>query len=241
MRRRTLYLLVIWANLHVMTGTARAEFIVNGQFTDSGDPLAPFAGWTTTLGAPPTATGTSAVFAESPTVVIVQLEQSVTLPGGPSSISFEFRISSVAGGLDLSLPPDSFQATLWAPGYTDPFSPVDPLFLPGYYSIDNTGQEFLGSSFVSTIDLGGGWKRVTLDVSGVPSPNRLLEFILNGSDDGRFTTVEIANVQGTEDLPVIPAPGGLILLVSGAPCSLLALRSWRRRRACGGVGSVERN
>jgi len=179
--------------------------------------------------------GGFALFGESADSAQTQLQQTFLLPAGASTISFEFRLASAPDSTaGTSAIPDSFQVTLWDDAtFSSSFAAVGPPLLPTFYSADNTGREFYEPGFVSVTSLSDGWKRVTLDVSSLSPQSRILEFILNGSDDGQASTASLDNVQGDTVARVVPAPAGLILLASGGPCLLVALR-WRRRRPSSG-------
>ncbi|HYV40035.1 MAG TPA: hypothetical protein VE988_30395 [Gemmataceae bacterium] len=226
MRPCTVILFAACVYLGAGTATAQASMIQNGNFSTPGSPPAPFAVWTTTLGDPPTNGGGFAVFTEGPN--LVELEQAFLMSANPLTISFEFKLSREAGG-STGGAPDSFQATLWDAAINNPFAATGSAQFPAFFSVDNTGQEFYDSSLVSVTALAGGWQRVTLNVSSLPSQSRILEFDLNGFNDGQTTTAFLDNVDGaSSDAAIVPEPGALLLGLSSGPCLLLALRFRRR-------------
>ena len=204
-----------------------ASPLLNGDFSIPGSPPNPFFAWTTepTIGDPPTDGGGFALFTESPTRAI-QLQQTFDLPADAGTLSFDFRLTS--SGTPVTTPPDSFQATLYDTAFNPLFPYADPLF-PGFFSIDNTGL-VLANPAVSITSLAGGYQRVTLDLAGLTLPQNgvTLEFLLNASDDGVTTTVELDNVTVTNRFAGVPEPASL-LLVGLAGAAVLAARGRARR------------
>jgi hypothetical protein len=216
----------IFATLLVPTERASADLITNGNFSAvTGDPANPFVGWTTdpssggdvpTVGTSPV---TNAVFTESATALFVQLQQSLVIPATASFLAFDYR---AAGDTQTGEPsgdnPDSFQATLFD-NSNNPFAPVSsasPGF-PGFYSVDVGGSDFRGPG-VSVSPAPGlpGWTRVTLSLAALPHSDAIqpwtIEFLLNGSDDGQTSTVNLTNVQIQENGPAtVPEPGTFLL------------------------------
>ncbi len=227
-------LLTGWMTL---AGTAGIAFggltLTNGDFSSPGISPDPFDAWTTTYGESPTDGGGFALFSESQSSALTELEQTFNLPPSSSQLSFEFLLSSDLTGSG-SIPPDSFQATL----YDSAFSPLlptisDPNF-PAFYSIDATGQEYYNSTLVSVMDLANNWKRVTLNVSSLPSQDVLLEFLLNGSNDARTTTASLDNVSVTAT--PVPEPRLILHLLAANGIIWLTIRCKRGSR----LGSVSR-
>ncbi len=225
MRRWAFILVAVCAQLAVGAPFARAGFIQNGNFSD---PLAP--AWTTEFGAAPTVSGGVVTFAESSTFAQVQLQQVFTLPTDATSISFEYLLTSTGGEPNVGDPPDSFQATLWNSDFSGSYAPTDPndpLDFPAFFSVDRTGQQFTGPyspSPVSTMTLADGWTLVTLDVTGdlAQQNDPVLEFILNGGDDGYTTTAYLRNVQGNEAAAApTPEPASLLLFAGAGSCLLV--------------------
>lgn len=163
--RRILFAIVLslLAILAAPVGNGYGASLLNGDFSLAGTPPDPFANWTTSFGDAPTNGGGFAVFAESGNSSLIQLEQAFTLPNGARTLSFEFSLTSVAGGTSGG-PPDSFQATLYDKNF-NPFPTSTAPPFPAFFSQDNTGQQFFKSNFVSITALSGGRQRVTLDLS----------------------------------------------------------------------------
>jgi hypothetical protein len=214
--------LILGATVETAPGSS---VLSNGDFSLPGVSPDPFAAWTTFFGAYPTDGGGFALFSESTDFAQTELEQTFFLPAGSTQLSFEFLLSTEGQGA-ANVPPDSFQATLYDPSF-DPFpTPADPLF-PAFFSVDATGQQFYDSSFVTVAALGNGWTRVTLDITSLPSQDVLLEFLLNGGDDGRTTTASLDNVAVTS---AVPEPRhALPFLATGL--GWLAMRRPRRRQS----------
>jgi hypothetical protein len=240
--KRSLYVMMLASGI-ILAGTGGLSFagpittLTNGDFSTPGTPPDPFAAWTTTFGAAPTNGGGFALFSESTSFSQTELEQTFHIAPGTGQLSFEFLLSTSLSGVP-GVPPDSFQATLYDAALNPFPTPVNPA-LPAYFSIDATGQQFLNSSFVSITTLITGWKRVTLNVSSLPPQDATLEFILNGSNDRRTTTVSLDNVTVTTSAAV-PEPNHVPPLLVTA-LGWLAIRGSRRGvtwsrfrwRACG--------
>ena len=230
MRRMLSIMVLSWlAILAGPVGKAYSGSLLNGDFSVAGTPPNPFADWTTSFGDAPTNGGGFAVFAESGTSSLIQLEQAFTLPNGALTLSFEFSLTSVAAGSGGG-PPDSFQATLYDASFNPFPTPTDPL-LPGFFSMDNTGQAFFNSSFVSVAALSGGWERVTLDLSTLAPQDVDIEFILNENPDGQTSTALLDNVVLTA-AGAVPEPRSLLLLATGF-CGIFAIKRLRGRSAGG--------
>jgi hypothetical protein len=229
--RRTLpaVLLTGWLILVGIAGATSGAPLANGDFSIPGVPPDPFAVWTTAFGAFPTNGGGFALFSESPTFAQTELEQTFSLLPGSGPLAFEFLLSTTPNGTP-GIPPDSFQATLYDSSLNPFPNPADPL-LPAFYSIDATGQEFFDAAFVSVTTLANGGKRVTLDVSALPPQDVLLEFILNGGDDGRTTTASLDNVS----VNAVPEPRHVLPFLATAFGWLAARRP--RRDAASAAGS----
>lgn len=209
---RVLTALVMAASLSLAVGieTATAgSIIANGDFSTPGVAPDPFASWTTTYGNYPTDGGGFALFSEG-TLAQTELEQTFFLPAGTKTLSFDYAMESRGTG-SAGVPPDSFQATIYDLSFNPYPTPADPSF-PGFFSVDATGQMFYDPAYVTLAALGNGWTRVTLDISLLPSQDVLLEFLLNGSDDGRTTTASVDNVVAG----AVPEPSHLLpFLASG--------------------------
>lgn len=222
--------------------SAFASFIANGDFSTSGVAPDTFAAWTTfSIYDPAEDGGGFAVFSENG-MSGIQLEQLFMLPAGAQTISFEFKLGTVADTTGTSSPPDSFQATLYDLSFNSFFSTGgDPVSFPAFYSIDNTGPEFFDNTFVSTIDLAGGWRRVTLNVSTLMPQELLLEFLLNGGSDGQMTTVSLDNVSGTASVAVVPEPSSVWMFGSGVIAILFyGIHQVRRSRCVSNLGEYVR-
>ena len=116
-----------------------------------------------------------------------------------------------ARALDASVP-DSFQATL----FDNSAIPVElfpsnaPLFT-AFYSIDNDGiTELFDTNFVTSLDIGGGFRRITLDVSSLGPQTLVLDFLLNGNGDGLDTHVLLDNV-AISNVGVVPEPASILV------------------------------
>jgi hypothetical protein len=154
-----------------------------------------------------------------------QLEQLFNLVLDSSTLSFDFRWNQSGDGT-TGVPPDSFQVTL----YDENFNPL--LGAPdGFFTIDHVGSYF-DSTYVTLSTLTDGWLRVVLDVSSLsPMSNVLLEFLVNGSDDGRVTMVDVDNVvlTSTPATSVIPEPSSaMIALLLGL--SFFGIKRYSRGR-----------
>jgi hypothetical protein len=219
MRRASWILLVVGLLSFLLvtrTITYADTVVVNGDFSSTpGTGSDPFAAWSTTYGNLPTDGGGFALFSEGISSQ-TELEQAFYLPANAWRLSFEFRLVSSDDPLEQTgTPPDSFQATLLYDSALQPFpDPVDPGFA-AFYSMDNTGQEFLQNGLVSVESLANSWKRVTLDVRTLAPRDVLLEFVLNGNIDGLATAASLDNVRVYE-AAAVPLPsvvwGGSALL-----------------------------
>lgn len=223
-------LVAVWGNW------ALGAVIVNGDFSASGTPPDPLAGWTTEplIGDPPADGGGFALFSVTGLPDAQQLQQEFVLPSTALALTFEFHLSTTDGGTTDSIPiPDSFQATLYDASFNPLFPSGVPALFPGFYSIDNSGAspEFFDPTYVSVQDLTGGVKRVTLDVSSLASQTLLLDFALFGSDDGLATQVALDNVILTQSSqPVVPEPATLAIWTAFALIAVPAHRIQARRR-----------
>jgi hypothetical protein len=210
--------------------------VINGDFSSTGVTLDPFTDWTTDLSLfeRPTDGGGLAQFDSiefaDPSLPIqsIQLAQSFALGSGSKYLSFEFNISAVTSSGSLIGPVrDNFQATLFdssaIPVELFPFSP--PLFT-AFYSIDNDGlTELFDANFVTSFDLGGGLRRITLDISTLNPQTVVLDFLLNGNGDGFDTRVQLDNVS-VSNFGTIPEPSSLLIWAVITGCCLV-FRCWR--------------
>jgi len=188
---------------------------LNGNFSNPGISPEPFADWSTETAFfdRPSDGGGYALFDESGTVGSSQLAQSFALASGAFSISFELNISALGTASGSSVP-DSFQATLFSnSGALFPSNPANPLLFPAFYSIDSDGTtESFDSTYVSTLDLGGGFKRVTLSGS-LTGQSLTIDFLLNGLPDGITTQVQLDNVE-LNQFSVVPEPASSVIWLS---------------------------
>jgi hypothetical protein len=76
---------------------------------------------------------------------------------------------------------------------------------------------------VSVTSLSDGWRRVTLDLSSLPSQGLLLDFSQFGFDDGLSSTVQLDNVL----VNVVPEPS--LLTVWAGLCLLVLARRLKAR------------
>ncbi len=108
----------------------------------------------------------------------------------------------------------SFQATLFDTAFNPVLFAGDPLLFPAFFSVDNDGTEFFNSATVSIEDVGGGTRRVTLDVSELAPQVLMLEFLALGSDDGLQITIRVDNVElPTSSRPgIVPEPASLLIV-----------------------------
>lgn len=212
-------------------GVLAGPMLTNGDFSIPGTPTNPFDSWTTSFGEPPQDGGGFALFAESLTSSIIELEQSFTLPSNAFSLSFDLQFQTSGAGIS-TLPPDSFQSSLYVDGVDAFPTPSDP-FLPAFYSIDAAGNVTFDSTYVSTTLLANGWSRVTLDVSSLAGKDVLLEFILNSFDDERTSQASLDNVVITTTSVVVPEPATVTSLMVGLGLVLVSRVLARRRiRTC---------
>jgi hypothetical protein len=148
-----------------------------------------------------------------------QLEQRFDLPAEAQWLSFEYKMDQQ--GVGSGNLRDSFQATLYDPD----FNPL--LGAPfGFFTVDYNDTYF-DPNYVSLQQLPSGWYRVTLDVASVsPMNDLLLEFLLNGFDDGQTTTVLLDNVSVST---VVPEPASTTLFAVLALCLMVIYRTrWRQ-------------
>jgi hypothetical protein len=219
----------------VTSTTMWAQGLENGDFSQSAAPTAPFANWATTLGgfAPPSDGGGFAVFDESGDLGS-QLEQTFVLPVGAPELAFNFRLTAVSDG-PVGFPvPDSFQASLFDAAGNPVHSAGDPQFFPAFFSIDNTapGSTFFDSNFVQLVEVQDGWVNVSLNTQGLASDTYLLEFILNGGQDGFATDVEL------DDVRLLPEPQTLGMAIAAVSAFALLRRRLLKQR-CGMETSYE--
>jgi hypothetical protein len=216
---RRLLPLVLFVNLAAFLAPceqahADVKLIMNGDFSQAGNPPDAFASWTTTFGDRPTDGGGFATFTESATSAFVELEQTFAIPVNShiSSLSFEFKaVSDTTSGEPSGGNPDSFQATLFDSA-SNPFPNSSNPPFPAFYSMDIGGQQFFDPNFVSVSPAGNpGWSRVTLNLSTLALPQAAanIQFVLNGSDDGQSSVVYLDNVE-TQSMQVVPEPSTLI-------------------------------
>ncbi len=220
--------------LVAQSSSSSAGTIVNGDFETSGVSPDPFAGWTTPdpLDLPPIDAGGVAEF----DIVgyfdpLIELQQTFTLPAGASTLSFEFNLSSITGGVsDPFALPDSFQATLLDSTPASLF-PIFGGVLDAFYLFDASGFEDK-SSGVTTEALAGGWTRVSLDISSLGPQDLTIEFLALGDDDELLTTVLLDNVfiaQGA----TVPEPSSIALwsILGAAAFPVLRRRKGTQRVA----------
>jgi len=218
--------------IFLTSGNSQAGMILNGNFSTAGVSPEPYADWTTDNSSfdRPTDGGGYASFADAGFYGSSQLAQTFTLLPSALNLSFEFRLSTVTDS-STGMIPDSFQATLFD-GLLNTFFPSDPMnpsLFPAFYSIDNDGMtESYDSNFVTSLDLGGGYRRVTLDVSSLSPQSLTLDFLLNGLPDGLSTTVDLDNVTyELSDATAVPEPASIILW--GSFAGLMCCRRVSRR------------
>ena len=130
---------------------------------------------------------------------------------------------------------DAFQATLFdAAGTMGFFSFLgDPVIFPAFYQLESDGTPSFDPAFVTSTDLGGGVRRVTLDVSSLPPQDLIIDFFALGDDDGLTTTFTVDNVVKNQAANVIPAPAsaGIWRLVSLAAFLVSRPRRSSRKRS----------
>ena len=218
--------------LLLMLAAQASAGILNGKFSDVGTSPEPFAKWTTEVDSMtgllnfdrPTDGGGLAVFKDQGLVGSSQLSQSFSLPSGSLSLSFEFSISTLPSGAPLGPLPDSFQATLFDSSFTG-LLPSAPGF-SAFYSIDNDGSEFFDTTYVTSEVLGGGIRKITLNLTSLPAPqNVLIDFLLNGAPDGFSTQVELDNVILAPN-STVPEPSSFLIWAA----SLGIAGAWQGRR-----------
>jgi len=156
------------------------------------------------------------------------LEQKFTIPELAVSLSFEYKPVFETDGAE------SFVAYLLQPDWAyDPLIPTDadPSWpsAPYYFMHDwnlGVGTVLTDPDYVTVTDLGDGWSRVSLDLTGLGGveTEALIAFELNPNplgDPSLAGEVWIDNVG-----VVIPAPGALLLALIGTG----AVGIWRRLR-----------
>lgn len=211
--------------------------IVNGDFSGAGASPDTFSGWITDVSnfVRPTDGGGFAKFDSSDLsspIPSIHLAQSFALDSGSSKLSFEFNISSTGTYLNSSAR-DSFQITLFDSS-TIPVElfPSNPPLFTAFYSIDNDGlTESFDANFVTSQDIGGGFKRITLDVSSLTPQTLFLDFLLNGNSDGLDTSVQLDNVA----ISSVPEPASIVLCsaVVGIGLCIRQLLSFKGSANCG--------
>jgi len=195
--------------------------VMNGGFTSPGVSPDPFSDWTTdtSLFDRPADGGGFAQFDSiedsDPNLSIpsIQLAQSFSLDSGSLRLSFELNISAVTSTGTLVGPVrDSFQATLFdSSAIPVELFPSNPPLFTAFYSIDNDGLiELFDSNFVTSLDIGGGFRRITLDVSSLSPQTLVLDFLLNGNGDGFNTRVLLDNV-AISNVGAVPEPAGILV------------------------------
>ncbi len=212
--------------LVVVCASAQAGTVLNGTFGTAGIPPDPFANWDTDTANfdRPSDGGAVALFSESGPVGSSQLAQTFVLPSGAQSLSFEYRLTSVAGGPTGSPVSDSFQATLFDSAFTELFPSNPPLFT-AFFSVDNSNMQFTTPVFVSTQSIANGFERVTLDLSTLALESLTIDFLLNGAADGVSTQIELDNVS----LATVPEPTSTLCLTTWGLFSLIFYRPNRGR------------
>ena len=135
------------------------------------------------------------------------LWQEFILPDDALSLSFELKpVSAGEPGCDI------FTASL----------------LPGnsnfYFWSNEGGGTGTQRTDAEVIDLGGDWRRITLNVSSLHGQGVHLAFNLSSDDDDVPTWVSLDNIVVSCSLSVVPAPGALFLALTGA-----SIVGWLRR------------
>ena len=212
--------------------------ILNGDFSVAGTSPDPFADWTTEVDLTtgnlnfdrPTDGGGYALFKDIGTVGSSQISQRFSLLSGAFSLSFEFKISKTSGGASGGsggAVPDSFQATLFdSSGGLTGLLPSGTGF-SAFYSIDNDGTPpFFDSHYVTSDDLGGGIRKITINLASLVPQDLFIDFLLNGTPDGFSTQVELDNVVLAQNATV-PEPASFLIWSA----SLGIAGVWHRRRS----------
>lgn len=188
--------------------------VMNGDFSDTTIPV--FTDWTTLYGDAPTDGGGVASFNAIDFFDETQLEQTFSLPTGATRLSFEFSLSSVAGGGSGGIGFDIFQATLFDASW-DPLFPIvpGPFGDSRFFALDADQQPFKSTEVtVDEFTIGTvAWKRVSLDVSSLPTQDLTLEFLLLGADDELATTVLLDNVMVGQSASIVPEPATMAIWV----------------------------
>ena len=195
--------------------------VMNGNFTSAGVSPNPFSDWTTdtSLFDRPTDGGGFAQFdsiePSDPNLLIssIHLAQSFSLDSGSQRLSFELNISSVTSASMFVGPVrDSFQAIIFDNSAIPvELFPSNPPLFTAFYSIDNDGStELFDSNFVTSLDIGGGVRRITLDVSSLSPQTLVLDFLLSGNGDGLDTRVQLDNV-AISNVAVVPEPANILV------------------------------
>lgn len=231
---------------------AEAGFIQNGEF-DEQNAHGEFIGWETdSFFAAPTgnadSAGNFAVFSDSQLGSLfgpfgVQIQQSIVIPQGAVSLSFDYFFGSNVLSESSSIP-DSFQASLLDLSSSPPsgvFAAGDPVFQPAFFSVDDRGDALSGVGVSVTqvaVGLRDDWSRVSVDLSdlsSLPESDLLLEFVLfDGTDSNVQSTVLLDNVVIQASTGVIPEPGALViwLLMVGTVGCYAVYRQRSIRTAC---------
>ena len=217
--------------------------ILNGDFSAAGASPEPFEDWTTEVDSMtgllifdrPTDGGGLAVFKDQGLVGSSQLSQSFSLPSGSLSLSFEFSISTLPSGAPLGLLLDSFQATLFdSIGGLTGLLPSAPGF-SAFYSIDNDGSEYFDTTYVTRVDLGGGIRKITINLASLAPQDLFIDFLLNGTPDGFSTRVELDNVVLAQN-STVPEPASFLIWSASLGIACV----WQRRRSSRGTSRKSR-
>jgi hypothetical protein len=196
--------------------------ILNGNFSNAGFIPDPFSDWSTDssfFDRPTDGVGFAqfdSIEPGDPSLPIssIQLAQSFSLDSGSQSLSFELKITAIASASAFVGPVrDSFQVTLFDNSITpvELFPAFPPLFT-AFYSIDNDEvTEQFDPNFVTILDIGGGFKRITVNVSSLSPQMLTLDFLLNGNADGHDTRVLLDNVAIHTNTGVVPEPISILV------------------------------
>ena len=156
------------------------------------------------------------------------LEQQFAVPQLASSLSFDYLpLFEVGGSESFSVSLLDFVFAPLIPANPDPGNPAETY----YYMHDSGGDIFVDSAYVSLSDLGGGWRRVDLDLRslGGLSTDALLAFDLIGLDASYGTQIRLDNV--AVGVGVIPEPTTMMGVLVGITGLARYLR--KRHLACG--------
>jgi hypothetical protein len=217
-------LLACLVGLFLALTPARADFLVNGDFSNGMSGWKPSDSKLVTVNA-----AHQVVIHESATAAAVTFSQDFTLPTGAKSLSFIL----VSTTLDTGIPPDAFNVALLDPKTQASLVPTFDKNTDAYYIRDlvQGAPTNNAAKGVTLTKMGGGAMLIDLDISAVGGQDGRLLFRLVGGGNNTNDTVTFSSVQvdGSSSGGVVPAPNSLLLVCSAL--LTLAAYGFKRRLA----------